>query len=228
MQGTQQKNYNDVVVYVRNGAVVNALVLASALVAVNFQPEPTEFQKAEGLTVPRETRMEEHLTLVYLDPSHAKESMGSTEMDRATVRVIGVAPLVEGEGKATGWKDGEEVTGYPADDKGIQEAHDPPADESVRKHIQGQLNDGEQLTVPDGANLGRYFELLDELLHGVKQYYDGELKTANETVDSLAAELATAKANLELAHAANLPNAVAVEPKAGEPSAADLDAVAAG
>lgn len=98
-----QKQVNDVVTYVRNGVALNALVLASALVPVKKPGVPNEFQKSQGLHMPDTTVLEEHLTLVYVDPQFAKLMMGSTEMDRATARAIGVTPLADGG--TNGWRE---------------------------------------------------------------------------------------------------------------------------
>lgn len=77
--------YGDVVVYVRNGVPSNALIIQSAMIQVS---PATEDQPAA---------IEEHATLLYLDPAAESSVMSSSGSERAVAKAFGVAQLKEGE-----------------------------------------------------------------------------------------------------------------------------------
>ena len=108
--------FGDVVTYVRNGVEVKALVFSSTMQQVTVPAVANDFQKRNGLTAPGTTELEEHLSLLYLDPVFAKALLSGTEMDRSVARAIGAMPLKEG--RTTGWKALEAEAGGPELEEG--------------------------------------------------------------------------------------------------------------
>lgn len=84
------KSHRDFCVYVRGGIAINALVAVSR--DVYFPATQTEPAK----TI-------EHLTLVYLDPSAASNTMTGDQLRNSIKTEFDVPPL--GDGQVTGWKD---------------------------------------------------------------------------------------------------------------------------
>jgi hypothetical protein len=73
------KKYGDVVVYLRNGVEINALVALA-----------------------REMEGKEHLTLVYLDPAMQSSALTVNQLERGVAKAFDVVPLIEGA--LHGWK----------------------------------------------------------------------------------------------------------------------------
>jgi len=94
------KQHRDFVTYVRNGVEINALVAFSHDV---YTPAT---QTEEAKTV-------EHLTLVYLDPASATNSIQTGEQLRGSIKTeFSVPPLIDG--LVNGWK--EAIEDYVSDD----------------------------------------------------------------------------------------------------------------